>query len=75
LSTQYWFKIQLLNLKKVKEVNLTSEKYIFNKKHIIYSKIRRNLNKVAIPNIKELCSTEAQSILVNKGHTIQTDIS
>jgi type I restriction enzyme S subunit len=54
------------NIKLVKEENLVSGKYLFTNEHIIYSKIRPNLNKVAIPNYSGLCSADAYPILVNK---------
>ena len=40
----------------VKEDNVISGKYLFTPEHIIYSKIRPNLNKVAMPNFEGLCS-------------------
>ena len=42
-----------------------SGKYIFTKNHIIYSKIRPNLNKVALPTFDGLCSADAYPILPN----------
>ena len=56
----------LVNLKKVKDENLTSGKYIFGPDHIIYSKIRPNLNKVALPNFNGLSSADSYPILVKK---------
>ena len=50
----------------VKEDNVISGKYLFTPKHIIYSKIRPNLNKVAMPNFEGLCSADAYPILVKK---------
>ena len=47
----------------VKEDNVISGKYIFSAKHIIYSKIRPNLNKVALPDFSGLCSADAYPIL------------
>lgn len=47
----------------VKEDNVISGKYIFTEKHIIYSKIRPNLNKVALPAFSGLCSADAYPIL------------
>ncbi len=60
---------KLINYKKVKEENLMSGKYIFTSEHIIYSKIRPNLNKVALPHFDGLCSADAYPLLVNKTHT------
>ena len=50
----------------VKEDNVISGKYHFTPEHIIYSKIRPNLNKVAMPNFEGLCSADAYPILVKK---------
>ncbi len=53
----------ILDYKLVKESNLISGKYLFSDKHIIYSKIRPNLNKVALPTFTGLCSADAYPIL------------
>ena len=47
----------------VAEDGVISGKYIFTSKHIIYSKIRPNLNKVALPEFDGLCSADAYPIL------------
>ncbi|HHT7133459.1 restriction endonuclease subunit S [Bacillus paranthracis] len=60
---------RLIHYKRVEEDRLTSGKYIFTEEHIIYSKIRPYLNKVALPNIKGLCSADAYPILINKENT------
>ena len=49
----------------VKEDGVVSGKYIFTSQHIIYSKIRPNLNKVALPDFEGLCSADAYPILPN----------
>lgn len=49
----------------VKEDGVISGKYVFSPEHIIYSKIRPNLNKVALPEFYGLCSADAYPILVN----------
>ena len=49
----------------VREDGLISGKYIFTPQHIIYSKIRPNLNKVALPDFEGLCSADAYPILPN----------
>ena len=49
----------------VREDGVISGKYIFTPQHIIYSKIRPNLNKVALPNFEGLCSADAYPILPN----------
>ena len=56
---------KLINYISVKESNLTSGKYLFDDRHIIYSKIRPNLNKVATPDFKGLCSADSYPILTN----------
>ncbi len=47
----------------VKEDGVISGKYLFTPKHIIYSKIRPNLNKVALPDFTGVCSADAYPIL------------
>ena len=49
----------------VREDAVISGKYIFTSQHIIYSKIRPNLNKVALPDFEGLCSADAYPILPN----------
>jgi len=49
----------------VREDGVISGKYIFTPQHIIYSKIRPNLNKVALPDFEGLCSADAYPILPN----------
>lgn len=49
----------LVNYKLVGNENLQSGKYLFSSENIIYSKIRPNLNKVALPNFEGLCSADA----------------
>ncbi|MCQ2754770.1 MAG: restriction endonuclease subunit S [bacterium] len=56
---------ELIGYRTVKEDNVISGKYIFTDKHIIYSKIRPNLNKVALPTFEGLCSADSYPILVN----------
>ena len=51
----------------VKEDNVISGKYVFTPKHIIYSKIRPNLNKVALPEFDGVCSADAYPILPKEG--------
>ncbi len=47
----------------VAEDGVISGKFIFTPAHIIYSKIRPNLNKVALPDFDGLCSADAYPIL------------
>lgn len=73
---------KLKNFKKVKDSNLKSIKYIFTENHIIYSKIRPYLNKVAMPDFSGLCSSDAYPLLVKEdvankifiGHLLRQDI-
>lgn len=60
---------RLIGYKLVKDAGLTSGKYVFNDSHIIYSKIRPNLNKVALPEFSGLCSADAYPVLVDERHT------
>ncbi len=60
---------RLVNYKLVKEESLSSGKYLFDERHIIYSKIRPNLNKVALPNFKGLSSADSYPILVRSAHS------
>ena len=46
---------------------ITSGKYLFVERHIIYSKIRPNLNKLALPNFKGLCSADSYPLLPMDG--------
>ena len=50
--------------KTIAEDGVISGKYLFTPKHLIYSKIRPNLNKVALPDFEGLCSADAYPILV-----------
>ena len=54
---------ELKGYRTVKEDGVISGKYLFTPKHIIYSKIRPNLNKVALPNFTGVCSADAYPIL------------
>lgn len=53
----------ILEYQLVKDSSLKSGKYLFDERHIIYSKIRPNLNKVALPQFKGVCSADAYPIL------------
>lgn len=57
---------RLYGYRTVSEDNVKSGKYIFTPKHIIYSKIRPNLNKVAIPDFEGLCSADSYPVLANE---------
>lgn len=47
----------------VAEDGVISGKYVFTPAHIVYSKIRPNLNKVALPDFEGVCSADAYPIL------------
>ncbi len=53
---------RLSGFRTVEEDNVKSGKYVFTPKHIVYSKIRPMLNKVALPNFYGLCSADAYPI-------------
>ena len=57
----------ILSYQTVEEDKVKSAKYLFTSKHIIYSKIRPNLNKVALPDFDGLCSADAYPILPKEG--------
>ena len=57
---------ELKGYRTVREDGVISGKYIFTPQHIIYSKIRPNLNKVALPAFEGLCSADAYPILPNR---------
>ena len=54
---------RLFGYRTIAEDGVISGKYLFTAKHIIYSKIRPNLNKVALPEFEGLCSADAYPIL------------
>ena len=56
---------KLRGYRTVAEDGVKSGKYIFTPDHIIYSKIRPNLNKVALPSFTGLCSADSYPILPN----------
>lgn len=57
---------RIFGYRTVAEDSVKSGKYIFTKNHIIYSKIRPNLNKVALPDFDGVCSADAYPILPKK---------
>lgn len=57
---------RLKGYRTVAEDGVISGKYVFTSEHIIYSKIRPNLNKVALPEFDGLCSADAYPILPKK---------
>lgn len=61
----------LFGYRTVKEDSVISGKYVFGPHHIIYSKIRPALNKVALPDFEGLCSADAYPILPKEGVCIK----
>lgn len=54
---------ELINLKLAKDENLISGKYLFEKGMILYSKIRPNLNKVALAGFSGICSADMYPLI------------
>ena len=54
---------RFINVKLAKDENLISGKYPFDETMILYSKIRPNLNKVALPSFKGVCSADMYPII------------
>lgn len=57
---------KLIDLKTAKEEKLISGKFLFNKKMVLYSKIRPYLMKVVRPDFDGLCSADIYPILPNE---------
>jgi type I restriction enzyme, S subunit len=49
---------RIINVATAKELGLTSGKYLFSGEDVLYSKIRPNLNKVAVPSFAGICSAD-----------------
>jgi type I restriction enzyme S subunit len=52
-------------IRTAKELELKSGKYFFNASHVLYSKIRPNLRKVALPNFEGTCSADMYPLIPN----------
>ncbi|MFD1136639.1 restriction endonuclease subunit S [Paenibacillus urinalis] len=59
------------SLKYVKECDVKSNKFKFTSNHILYGKLRPNLNKVALPNFNGICSTDIFPIIIQEGKTVK----
>lgn len=57
----------LVGVVSAREDGVTSGKYRFDDRHVIYSKIRPNLRKVALPGGLGLCSADAYPLLGRDG--------
>ncbi|MGL4501439.1 MAG: restriction endonuclease subunit S, partial [Planktothrix sp.] len=55
---------KLLDLKTAEEEGLISGKFLINPQHILFSKIRPKLRKVAFPRIHALCSADIYPITI-----------
>ncbi len=62
---------KLLPALMVKEERLISKKFLFDESYILYSKIRPNLNKVAIVSFTGLCSADMYPIKPIKGKIVK----
>lgn len=49
---------EIVRVKKIKDKHIISNNYLFSDKHILYTKIRPYLNKVAFPGFHGLCSAD-----------------
>lgn len=61
-----------INVKLAKEENLISGKYLFDETMILYSKIRPNLNKVALPSFVGICSADMYPIIPDRDRIDRT---
>lgn len=52
-------------VKTAKELELKSGKYLFDASHVLYSKIRPNLRKVALPEFEGTCSADMYPLIPN----------
>lgn len=53
--------------KSARDLGLISGKYLFNNGHVLYSKIRPALNKVALPEFEGICSADVYPIRPSGG--------
>ena len=60
---------EIIDCIKAKEEKLISGKYTFTKGVVLYSKIRPNLNKVAIPTFDGICSADMYPLSVKENAT------
>lgn len=58
---------RLTNIRSASEVRMTSGKYLFDQQHVLYSKIRPYLNKVALPDFSGVCSADIYPIRPKNG--------
>jgi type I restriction enzyme S subunit len=58
---------RLLGLKKAGELGLISGKYLFDDRHVLYSKIRPYLRKAALPSFAGICSADMYPLRPRQG--------
>ena len=58
---------RLFKLSTAQDLGLTSGKYHFDENDILYSKIRPNLNKVAVPDFEGICSADIYPLRPKNG--------
>lgn len=58
---------KLRNLRTSKDLGLISGKYSFGKEHVLYSKIRPNLNKVVVSEFEGICSADIYPLKPKNG--------
>lgn len=58
-------RILVNKVKTPRELRLASGKYHFRENHVLYSKIRPNLRKVALPSFEGTCSADMYSLIPN----------
>ena len=56
---------EFVDVKLAKDEGLISGKYLFDESMILYSKIRPNLNKVALPSFKGICSADMYPLITD----------
>lgn len=60
---------KLLQWRTAREDGLKSGKFLFDSSHVLYSKIRPNLRKVAIPEFEGLCSADVYPVRPSDSRT------
>ena len=58
----------LQGVRSARELGLISGKYLFDGSHVLYSKIRPALNKVALPNFEGICSADIYPLRPSNGN-------
>lgn len=74
INNEYYIGLEDINketgvintLRCANECDIKSNKFKFTSEHILYGKLRPNLNKVAVPNFNGVCSTDIYPIFTRK---------